>query len=112
MNLRQLAPRLSIQIEQQPRPHNHAKERDFVKAWRRWQDEIRTLRIELDRVPEDDRQDANENWWDYLSDIVGVLEGRGDVVKRVCLDLGADWKEVCAAWGIFVDPRLRRQGLP
>ena len=47
-----------------------------------------------------------------MSDIVGVLEGRVEVLKRVCDDLGADWKEVCVAWTIFVDPRLRRQELP
>jgi nuclear pore complex protein Nup85 len=73
---------------------------------------VKSLRLELDRIPERERSDAFENWWNRVSDIVGILEGRGEVVKRVCFELGSDWKEVCAAWGIFIDPRLRRQDLP
>lgn len=73
---------------------------------------MKSLRLELDRVPEDDRDDGFENWWDRFSDIVGLLEGREDVIKRICVDVGADWKEVCVAWGVFVDTRLRRQDLP
>lgn len=73
---------------------------------------MKTLRLELDRVPEDDRSDGFDDWWDRFSDIVSILEGRAEVLKRLCLDLGASWKEVCVAWGIFVDPRLRRQDLP
>jgi nuclear pore complex protein Nup85 len=65
-----------------------------------------------ERVPEDVRFDDFENWWDRLGDIVGILEGRPDVLQRVCEDLGADWKEICVAWTIFVDPRMRRQDLP
>ncbi|KAG2011366.1 hypothetical protein CC2G_011493 [Coprinopsis cinerea AmutBmut pab1-1] len=99
-------------IQSQPRLQNFNTERDFATAHRRWKDKVKALRVDLDRVPEDKRFDEFENWWDRLSDIVGVLEGRSDTLKRVCDDLGADWKEVCVAWGIFVDPRLRRQDLP
>ncbi len=73
---------------------------------------MKTLRVELDRIPEDVREDDFDNWWDRFSDIVGILEGREEVVKRLCNDLGADWKEVCVAWGVFIDPRIRRQDLP
>lgn len=98
-------------VESQPRLRNFSAEREFALAFRRWRDRVKALRIEMDRVPEDDREDELENWWDRLSDIVGILEGREDVVRDVCVELGADWKEVCAAWGIFVDPRLRRSDL-
>lgn len=99
-------------IDEQPRLQNYSAERDFAFASRRWRERVHTLRVEMDRVPEDDREDDFDNWWDRLSDIVGILEGRVDVLKRVCEELGSDWKEVCAAWGIFVDTRLRRQDLP
>ncbi|KAF5383546.1 hypothetical protein D9615_003741 [Tricholomella constricta] len=99
-------------IESQPRLQNFTAERDFAYASRRWSDKVKALRIEMDRVPEDNRYDAFDNWWDRLSDIVGILEGRAEVIKRVCGELGSDWKEVCAAWGVFVDVRLRRQDLP
>ena len=81
-------------------------------AARKWKDKVKALRLDLDRVPESEREDGFENWWDHMSDIVGMLEGREEVVKRICLTLGGDWKEVCCAWGVFVDPRLRRQDLP
>ena len=90
---------------------NFSAERDFVYAHRRWRDKVKSIRVDMDHVPEEERHDGFENWWDRLSDLVGVLEGRGDVLRRVCGDLGADWKEVLAAWGIFVDNRLRRLDL-
>lgn len=83
-------------------------DREYVLAARRWSDSVKALRVALDRVPEDDRHDGFDNWWEQLSDIVGVLEGRQDILIRVCVELGADWKEVCVAWGIFVNPRLQR----
>lgn len=99
-------------LDAQPRLRNFSAERDFAYASRRWKDKVKALRIEMDRIPEHDRHDGFENWWDRLSDIVGILEGRSEVIQRTCEELGADWKEVCAAWGVFVDTRLRRQDLP
>lgn len=98
-------------IESQPRLQNFSTERDFAQSTRRWKDKVKALRIDMERVPEGARWDDFENWWERLSDIVGILEGRPEVLKRVCDELGGDWKEVCVAWGIFVDPRLRRQDL-
>lgn len=111
-NLQRLTQHLVPLLANHPRLHQFNAERDFAVASRRWKDKVKTLRIELDHVPEDDREDGFDNWWDRLSDIVSILEGRQEVLKRVCNELGADWKEVCIAWGIFVDPRLRRQELP
>ncbi|KAM5544312.1 hypothetical protein V8D89_001972 [Ganoderma adspersum] len=110
--LQGLAQQLSPLLTDHPRLNHFNAERDFAVASRRWKGKVKTLRIELDRVPESERDDGFENWWDRFSDIVGILEGRDDVIKKVCLELGADWKEVCAAWGIFIDTRLRRQDLP
>lgn len=111
-NLQELTHTLAPLIDSQPRLQNFNAERDFAYASRRWNDKVKALRLEMDRVPENDRYDDFENWWDRLSDIVGILEGRAEVIKRVCIELGSDWKEVCAAWGVFVDVRLRRQDLP
>ncbi|TFK39439.1 nucleoporin Nup85-like protein [Crucibulum laeve] len=110
--LRQLASTLIPLVDSQPRLQNFTAERDFAYASRRWDDKVKALRIEMDRVSEEDRYDDFDNWWDRLSDIVGILEGRPEVIKRVCEELGADWKEVCVAWSIFIDSRLRRQDLP
>ncbi|KAF4594037.1 hypothetical protein EYR40_008835 [Pleurotus pulmonarius] len=115
-HLRTLAETLIPILTAQPLLRNFSSERDFTHAAHRWKDRVKGLRIEMDIVPEDERDEGNsgdaENWWTRLSDIVGILEGRESVVLRVCEDLGADWKEVCAAWGIFVDTRMRRQDLP
>ncbi len=115
-HLRALAESLIPILTAQPLLRNFSSERDFTHAAHRWRDRVKGLRIEMDIVPEDERDEDNsgdaENWWTRLSDIVGILEGRESVVLRVCEDLGADWKEVCAAWGIFVDTRMRRQDLP
>lgn len=91
---------------------SYSVEREFVYAARRWKDKVKSIRVDMEHVPENERHDGFENWWDRLSDLVGVLEGRPDVLKRVCEDLGADWKEIAAAWGIFVDNRARRHDLP
>jgi nuclear pore complex protein Nup85 len=110
-DLQALAPTLILLLNDQPRLANFSAERDFAFASRRWRDKIKALRIEMDQIPELDRYDGFDNWWDRLGDIIGILEGRGEVIKRICEDLGADWKEVCAAWGVFVETRLRRQDL-
>ncbi|KAJ7668334.1 Nup85 nucleoporin-domain-containing protein [Mycena rosella] len=111
-DLQQLAETMASIVDSQPRLQNFAAERDFAYASRRWKEKVKAIRVDMDQIPEDERDDGFDNWWDRLSDIVGILEGRGEIVQRVCGELGADWKEVCAAWGVFVDTRLRRQDLP
>ncbi|KAH9924587.1 Nup85 nucleoporin-domain-containing protein [Amylocystis lapponica] len=81
-NLPQLSKHLIPLLTHHPRLHQFVTEREFAIASRRWRDKVKALRIELDRVPEDDRQDDFENWWQSFSDIVAVLEGRADVLKR------------------------------
>jgi len=111
-DLQRLSEELTPLINSQPRLQSFSTERDFAYASRRWKDKVKTLRLELDRVPEGDRHDGFENWWDRISAIVGALEGREDVIQKICEDIGGDWKEVSVAWGIFADTRLRRQDLP
>jgi nuclear pore complex protein Nup85 len=72
----------------------------------------------MDKIPEGERtvdlgERGEEDWWEKLSDIVGVLEGRFEVVKRIVdEEFEGDWKEAVVAWGMFVDGRTRRQDLP
>ena len=101
-------------LEDQPHLEQFQTEREFTIAHRRWNNQVKVLRVELSRVPDDEKKNTDDTggWWDRLSDIVAILEGRDEVLIRVIPELGGGWKEVCAAWGIFVDPRLRRQELP
>ncbi|KAF8842387.1 hypothetical protein BDN67DRAFT_899400 [Paxillus ammoniavirescens] len=110
--LRRLSQNLIPLLNTQPKLQAYEAEREFAYASHRWKEKVKALRIELDSVPESDRHDDHEDWWDRFSDIVGILEGRGEIIQKVCEDLGADWKEVCVAWGVFVDTRLRREDLP
>lgn len=111
-DLQRLSQDLMPLIDSQPRLQNFAAERDFAYASRRWNDKVKSLRLLLDRVPEEDRHDGFDNWWDRFSDIVGVLEGREEVIQKICDDIGGDWKEVAAAFGVFADTRMRRQDIP
>ncbi|KAI0083750.1 Nup85 nucleoporin-domain-containing protein [Irpex rosettiformis] len=111
-NLRRMSEHLAPLLKNHPRLHQFNSERDFAISSRRWKEKVKTLRLELDHIPDGDRDDGFDDWWDHFSDIVSILEGREEVLKRLCVDFGSDWKEVCVAWGIFVDPRLRRQDLP
>lgn len=113
-HLQSLSEALIPLLQNQPRLSQFTTERDFTLAHHRWKNQVKGLRVELDRVPENQetRSDGWDNWWDRVSDVVGILEGREDVLIRVIQDLGGDWKEVCAGWAVFVDPRLRRQELP
>lgn len=109
--LQELVKHLSPLVTQHPRLHQFSAERDFAIAARRWRDKVKSVRLELDRVSEDARDDGFENWWARLDDVVGILEGREDFVKRVVAELGGDWKEVCAVWCVFVNTRVRRSEL-
>jgi nuclear pore complex protein Nup85 len=73
-DLQELARTLAPLIDSQPRLQNFNAERDFAYASRRWNDKVKALRIEMDRVPEDNRDDDFDNWWDRVSDIVDILE--------------------------------------
>lgn len=105
-------------IMDQPRLQNFSSEREFAYAARRWKDKVKALRIEINKIPEAERtvdvgEAGEENWWAKLSDIVGVLEGRFDVVKTIVEEeFAGDWKEAVVAWGMFVEGRTRRQDLP
>ena len=99
-------------LDKHPRQKHFNTEHEFFTNSRRWRDRVRSLRIELDRVPEDDRNDGFENWWDNVSDIIGVMEGREDVLQRVCVALGGSWKDIVCAHGVWADIRLRRGELP
>jgi len=111
-DLQRLTTTLESLVKNQPQLQEFNAERDFAFSFRRWKDKVKALRIDMDEIPEDRRFDEFDNWWDRLSNIVGILEGRSEVIKRVCEELGGDWKEVCVAWSIFVDPRMQRQHLP
>ena len=110
--LQRLSVRLSTLLEKHPRQRQYSTEKEFFTSSRRWREKSKALRIELDRVPETDRNDGYENWWDNLSDLVGILEGREDVLQRVCVDLGGGWKEIVCTYGIWIDVGLRRADLP
>jgi nuclear pore complex protein Nup85 len=103
-------------LEDQPHLYQFQTEREFAVAHRRWKNQVKALRVELGHVPEDEKlgpdPENRDYWWVRLSDIVAILEGRDQDLIRVIQELGGGWKEVCAAWGVFVDPRLRRAELP
>lgn len=84
---------------------------DFQTASRRWKERAKALRLELDRVPETDRHDNYANWWNKFSDLLGILEGREDILQSVCVDMGAGWKEIICTYGVWIDVGLRRSDL-
>lgn len=107
-HLANFAQQLKTLVEEHPRLNQFSAERDFsVKSWK-WRDQIKALQLELATVPDEERQDEFENWWDRFSGIVGVLAGHVDMSIKVCREVGADWREMCALWCIYVNPTLRR----
>lgn len=111
-NLQRIGKRLVDLLEKHPRQKHVNTEQEFHSNSRRWRDRVRSLRIELDRVPEDDRNDGFENWWDNVSDLIGVMEGREEVLQRACVALGGGWKDIVCAHGVWTDIGLRRSELP
>lgn len=99
-------------LSKHPRLQNYDSKVKYAKAWHSWKEEVKTVRVALDRIPTSSRQKSTDDWWTPLSDMVGILEGQDEVVVRVCKELGADWKELCAVWCIFVEPGLKRGLLP
>lgn len=111
-NLQRIADKLIEVLDRHPRQRNFNTEKEFFTTSRRWRDKVKIMRIELDRVPENDRSDGFENWWENLSDLLGILEGRKEVIQRLCVDLGGTWKEIVSVYGVWVDVGLRRSELP
>lgn len=111
-NLQRISERLVNLLERHPQQIHYSTEKDFFAASRRWRDRAKALRLELDRIPESDRHDGYENWWNKVSDLLGVLEGREDALQNVCIELGAGWKEIICTYGVWIDVGLRRAELP
>ncbi|KDQ50696.1 hypothetical protein JAAARDRAFT_41779 [Jaapia argillacea MUCL 33604] len=112
-HLRSLSSTLIPLLASHPRLGEFGSEREFVVASKRWKSSVKGVRIELDLVPEDERggEEGEGEWWTNLSDLVGILEGREEVVLRVVGELGGDWREGVGVWG-WVDGRVRRGDLP
>ncbi len=53
-----------------------------------------------------------ENWWENVSDVLGILEGREEILLRVCVVVGGGWKEIVCTYGVWIDVGLRRSELP
>ncbi|KZT25118.1 hypothetical protein NEOLEDRAFT_1178543 [Neolentinus lepideus HHB14362 ss-1] len=110
--LQELSQKLVPLLQSHPQVRDHASIAEFSRALSKWKENIRALRLEMGSIPESDRDDGFENWWDRMSDILSILEGRFSVLKHVCQELGADWKEICAAYATLVHPTLSRSDLP
>ncbi|KAJ3729947.1 hypothetical protein DFJ43DRAFT_471888 [Lentinula guzmanii] len=65
---------------------------------RKLKDRVKALRVETDRIPEESRLDDYCNWWNSLSDFVGILEGRGEVIQRICLEGGRIFRPCSMLW--------------
>lgn len=98
-------------LSNHPRLQYFDSKKDYSRAWHRWKEDVRSVRVTLDRVPNLARRFSKDDWWNHLSDLVGILEGNDEVVVRVCQTIGADWKELCAVWSVFVEPGLQRGSL-
>jgi len=118
LGLRDMVKLLQPLVMNQPHLRNFTSERKFVFAAHQWRDEVKALRVEMDKIPERERtvhlgSKGGEDWWEKLSDIVSLLEGESQVLRRIIkTELKGDWKEGVSAWGMFVDWRTRRQSLP
>ncbi|TFK52007.1 hypothetical protein OE88DRAFT_1735010 [Heliocybe sulcata] len=110
--LQDLSQKLIPLLQSHPHVRDYASVAEFSRASPRWKDKIKALRSEMSSISHDDRDDGFENWWDRMSDILSILEGRFSVIKHVCQELGADWKEICAAYATLVHPTLSRGDLP
>ncbi len=47
-----------------------------------------------------------------VSDVLGILEGREEILLRVCVVVGGGWKEIVVHLWCMIDVGLRRSELP
>ncbi|KAG8913367.1 hypothetical protein FRC00_002541 [Tulasnella sp. 408] len=109
--LRRIAPQLVKTLESHPRSTSYGTEQEFFSAHSRWSDSVRLLRRELQLL---NKTEGQGDWREGLEDLVGILEGKQDVIMKVCSEgEGATgWREAVAVWGIWVRPDFKRQDLP
>ncbi|KAG9019091.1 hypothetical protein FRB90_006405, partial [Tulasnella sp. 427] len=109
--LRRIAPQLVKTLESHPRSTSYGTEQEFFSAHARWSDSVRTLRRELRML---DKSEGVGDWREGVEDLVGILEGKHDVLMKVCSegDGAEGWREAIAVWGIWVRPDFKRQDLP
>ncbi|KIO24693.1 hypothetical protein M407DRAFT_25939 [Tulasnella calospora MUT 4182] len=109
--LRRIAPQLVKTLESHPRSTSYGTEQEFFSAHSRWSDSVRLLRRELQLL---NKTEGQGDWREGLEDLVGILEGKQDVIMDICSEGegAAGWREAVAVWGIWVRPDFKRQDLP
>jgi nuclear pore complex protein Nup85 len=103
---------LSALVADMPRLTRFTTLKAFESARDAWRGQVRLAREALVAIPEAARDDGFENWWNWASDIVGVLEGSEYILGDLCKQLGVDWKGVVAARALFAKKLPRRGQLP
>lgn len=110
-SLRHIAASLPKILQEHPRASNFSTEHEFFTSMRRWKDSVRILRNEVQML---DESEGRGDWREGLEDLVGVLEGKQDVIMRVCAGDygGSGWREVFGVWGLWVQQDFRRSDWP
>jgi nuclear pore complex protein Nup85 len=110
--VRDCAELLGKLVAQMPRLTAFTSQKAYESARDAWLGQVRLAREALVKIPESARDDGFENWWNWISDMVGVMEGSDYILGDLCRQLGADWKDVVAARALFARKLPTRRKLP
>ncbi|UZJ56047.1 hypothetical protein CBS101457_005367 [Exobasidium rhododendri] len=123
--LQNITQRASKLLSSMPRSTSFGLEHDFISAHRKWLSQVRSLLSGLERdmdEMEKELQDDSEGAYKSADEIEDerlafeaqfrcLLEVMAGVQERV-FEACDDWREALGAWGVFVQPALKRDDVP
>lgn len=102
--VRQLAEIPRALVDSFPRSITFQTEREFLNKARDWRRSAKDAAVEFAELAGAGAQDDDE---EGLKELMELLLGNEEVI----LERSEDWKEAVAAWGVWVNPGLRRDDL-
>lgn len=108
-----LANLLATHLSRFPRSHDttsYPLDHQFLTAHKQWSARFKAEWISALGTGASGRSDANmkgKDWEAELKSVAELMEGKAEKV----LDEASDWREALGAWGVLVDPGLRRDDL-
>jgi len=90
-----------------PNSEEYDESADFFDAHRQWRVGLHRLNMAVEKHSTTLYEGKTE-----MGELVALINGNAEGLQRICDSCGLSWRDAVCVWGIWVQPRLDRRGLP
>lgn len=89
-----------------PNSEEYEETTDYYDAHRQWKTGLYRLTMAVEKHANTHYEGKTE-----MGEMVGLINGDGDSLQRICDACGLSWRDAICVWGIWVQPKLNRVGI-